>query len=137
MRSFLGVYSSFVYVRNPFRDVKFPLFLAFFVGLFFGYIRFHVDIYISLFMVLYNYSLQITVVRKIFTTSKLHTINICCLLLSLIFLLSINILLEQKSILGTHIKHCRSTVLQGRTQGGVKPPFELDILQKLYYKASV
>jgi len=59
-------------------------------------------------MVLYSYSLQIIVVRKIFTTYKLHTVNICCLVLSLIFFLSTSILLEQTSLLATHIKHRRT-----------------------------
>jgi len=62
-------------------------------------------------MVLYRYSLQICVLWKKSTTSKLYTINTCFFLFFLIFSFSINILLEQIALLVTHIKHFRSTVL--------------------------
>jgi len=69
-------------------------------------------------MALYNYSLQISVVWKIFTVSKFHTINIYCLLLSLIFFLRINIFLEQITLFATNIqallKHC--SLLQTKNQ---------------------
>jgi len=59
-----------------------------------------------------NYSLEISVVRKIFSTSKLHDTNICCILLSLIFF-SFSILLEQITLLATRIVEALFSAAEG------------------------
>ena len=62
------------------------------------------------FVIHYSYSIQIRVVQKVFTTSKLCILIICCPLLSFRFSLRTNILMEQITLPTTHIKHLRSTV---------------------------